>query len=277
MSIILMICFARSGGTVLNQCLGCLPNTIILSEVNPIGGGSGKEEISCSTVKSQASQWYGIDLKSNNFAEGLLELKDICIEKQKHLIVRDWSFANFTPLRQNNWQPSYTLLTLEVLQKETHVKPFAFVRDAIDVWISRGMPECNNFFNSYLKYVKAIIENQIPIFKYEDFCQNPQETIESICNKTGLEYKDVINDYQNFDKVNGDIQILSRGRRQNSIKPLYRKNIKRDKIQKLHECPAMMEANQLLAYPTSYYSVPRENLFLKGIKATPKLIRRLWN
>ena len=33
-----MLCFARSGGTVLNRCLGCLPDIVIMSEVNPLGG-----------------------------------------------------------------------------------------------------------------------------------------------------------------------------------------------------------------------------------------------
>lgn len=272
-----MICFARSGGTVLNQCLGCLPNTLILSEVNPLGGGSGKEEISCNTVKSQASYWYNIDLESDDFAESLLELEKICEKEQKSLVVRDWSFVNFTPLANNNWQPSYTLLALEALQGKTKLKPFAFVRDSIDVWISRGMPDCHSFFSSYLKYVKSIIENRIPVFKYEDFCKEPEEILKNICYVTGLEYENVSHRYYTFNKVNGDIQILSRGRKKHLIRPLPRKIISKEKIKELHKCSEMIEANQLLDYTTTYYGRQRENLFIKGIKATPRLIRSWWN
>jgi hypothetical protein len=41
MSAIIMLCYVRSRGTVFNQCLGSLPNTIVLSEVNPQGNSRG--------------------------------------------------------------------------------------------------------------------------------------------------------------------------------------------------------------------------------------------
>jgi len=37
-----MICYARSGGTILNKCLASLTNTVMLSEINPLGGGWGE-------------------------------------------------------------------------------------------------------------------------------------------------------------------------------------------------------------------------------------------
>ena len=80
MSIIVMICFARSGGTILNQCLGSLPGVVIMSEVNPLGGGKGKGAESYRTIKSQAKNWYGIDLISDedNFVECAIELEAFC-------------------------------------------------------------------------------------------------------------------------------------------------------------------------------------------------------
>ena len=46
-------CFARSGGTLINRCLGCIPGNLVLSEVNPMG--------SIATVESQATRlaWFG--------------------------------------------------------------------------------------------------------------------------------------------------------------------------------------------------------------------------
>ena len=261
-----MISFGRSGGTVLNQCLGCLPHVIILSEVNPLGGGSGKDEVSYSTVKSQALNWYGINLKSDDFTENLLELERFCSNSHKHLVVRDWSFVNFYPTVQNRWQPSNTFLTLEALKDKVDLIPFAFIRDSIDVWISFGMPDCNTFFESYLKYVNKIIDRQIPFFKYEDFCEEPEKIVQEICKITSLEYDHFQDKYYTFDKVNGDIQIISRGRTKNSIRLLPRKIIKKEKISEINQCDLMIEANHLLDYPTSYYSAQRENLWLKGAK-----------
>lgn len=259
-----MISFGRSGGTVLNQCLGCLPNVIMLSEVNPLGGGSGKDEVSYSTVKSQAMNWYGINLKSDNFTENLLELEEICTNSHKHLVVRDWSFINFYPTAQNHWKPINTFLTLEALEDKVDLISFTFVRDSIDVWISFGMPDCTTFFESYLKYVNKIVDRKIPIFKYEDFCKNPEKIVQEICKISSLEYNHFQDKYYTFDKVNGDIQIISRGRTQNSIRPLLRKIIKKEKISEINQCDLMIEANNLLNYPTSYHSVPRENLWIKG-------------
>lgn len=276
MAVIVMICFARSGGTVLNQCLGCLPNVVILSEVNPLGGGSGKGPVSYQTVKEQAKNWYQIELESNIFLENILELEKICADKGQYLVVRDWTFVNFTSLVNNNWNPPNMLLTIEALEGKSNLILFAFVRDSIDVWISRGTPNAKEFFDSYIRYVQAIKERNISIFKYEDFCTNPGNVIREICELTGLEYGNSYEQYTKYDQVNGDIQILSRGRKQGAIKLLPRKLIAKEKIIELNQCTQMIKANSLLGYPTSYYDVPQEKLWIKGTKATLKTISKLW-
>lgn len=276
MTVIIMIGFARSGGTVLNQCLGCLPNVVILSEVNPLGGGSGKTPVSYQTVKEQAKNWYQIELESDDFIENILELEKICANKGQYLIVRDWTFVNFTSLINNNWNPPNMLLTIETLERKCDLIPFAFVRDSIDVWISRGTPNAKDFFDSYIRYIQAIAGKNIPVFKYEDFCINPDKVIREVCEITGLKYSNSYEQYTKYDRVNGDIQILSRGREQGAIKLLPRKLIAKEKIIELNQCTQMIKANSLLGYPTSYYDVPREKIWIKGAKATFKTISKLW-
>ncbi len=62
MAVVVMIAFARSGGTVLNQCLGSLPDVVIMSEVNPLGGGWGERGAnSLTTIKDQAKHWYHLE------------------------------------------------------------------------------------------------------------------------------------------------------------------------------------------------------------------------
>ena len=106
MAVIVMICYARSGGTVLNKCLGSLPNVVMLSEVSPIGGGWGKEgPDSFTTVKEQAKNWYQIELSSDDFVENIVELEKFCNDNKLYLVVRDWSFINFMPHEYNNFNP----------------------------------------------------------------------------------------------------------------------------------------------------------------------------
>ena len=75
---IIMLCYARSGGTLLNKCLGSLSDTIILSEVNPVGSGSGKNKESLNSVYEQAKYWYNIELKNHDFKNAIIELDEYC-------------------------------------------------------------------------------------------------------------------------------------------------------------------------------------------------------
>ncbi len=267
MAVRLMICYARSGGTVLNQCLGCLPHVVIMSEVNPLGGGGGKGPVQYKTVKSQAKQWYGIELHSNDFVESVLELEEVCNNMGYYLVIRDWTFVNFVPCVNNKWNPPNSLLTLEMLKHKCEVLPFAFIRDAIDVWISRGI-SIEDFFGPYLRYIKAIREANIPIFKYEDFCRDPDKVMQQICECIHLEYSPSYRKYASFQNVNGDVQVRggSRGAKQRKIALLPRRYISKKKIEQVNRCKKMIEANTLMGYPVSYYAVPRECGYVKRIK-----------
>ncbi len=268
MAVVVMICFASSGGTLLNQCLGCLPNVVILSEVNPLGGGRGRGPVWFDTVKDQAREWYQIDLKSDNFAEGVQELEQICEHTARQLVVREWTFINFMPYEPNGWNPPNKLLTLEAIEKRCEVIPFAFVRDSIDVWISRGTPAADVFFEHYLRYVEALLENRVPVFKYEDFCRRPDVILRNICEYSGLTYSDSYQNYASFLNVNGEVQNIdgSRGTRQGRIKLLRRRHLPEDKIMEANENADMVRANTLLGYSASYYDAPRENVWLNRFK-----------
>ncbi len=257
MSVVVMLCFARSGGTLLNKCIGSLPDTVVLSEVNPLGGGWGENGAdSFSTVRAQAKNWYNLDIKSDEFADGIIELYEICKDTNKRLVVRDWTFVNFVPCEENQWSPPNRFLTLDSLKDNCAVIPFAFIRNAIDVWISRGMPPVNDFFMHYLNYVERLTRENICYFRYEDFCANPQGRLKEICEYANLPYRDVTNIYQAFSKVNGDVQnkSASRGIKQNKIAPLPRKYIPWQKIREIEESSLVRRCNELVGYQSSYFT-----------------------
>ena len=215
----IFLCFSRSGGTVLNQCLGCLPNVVIMSEVNPLGGGWGKEgENSPTTIQAQAKEWYGIELQHSSFAESAIELSEKC----GHLIIRDWSFANFVPNPTNQFNPPGRFLTVDALSNvPTHI--FAFVRNAAEVYLSiEGVLEPFAYY--YRKYAEYLASMQFKIFKYEDFCENPELVLKQICDHCEIPYFPVTDSYSKFITVNGDTQNdKSRGILQNKIARLPRK------------------------------------------------------
>ena len=70
--IIVMLAYARSGGTLLNRCISSLPGTLVLSEINVEAFCPS----SCNTIKEQAKKWYDIELKSDGFIENISEIHD---------------------------------------------------------------------------------------------------------------------------------------------------------------------------------------------------------
>ena len=115
MSIVMMICFARSGGTILNQCLGSLPGVRMPSEVHPLLGNRSKGTKPQRTIKHQAKNWYQIDLQSDGFVENALELEEICQRSGRSLIIRDWTYAGYFPFCKNPPLVPNKLLSLEIL------------------------------------------------------------------------------------------------------------------------------------------------------------------
>jgi hypothetical protein len=162
------------------------------------------------------------------------------------------------PFPPNQGTPPYRLLSLESLAEKCELIPFAFVRDAIDVWISIGRPGPDGFFGNYLRFVKEIFQKDIPIFKYEDFCTNPESVMKGICKLTGIPFHASFREYHRFRNVNGDVQTVSRGQQKRTITPLPRKIIPKPDILKIDQCRTMVMANEILGYPTSYHGVKRE-------------------
>ncbi|MDQ3877528.1 MAG: hypothetical protein M3290_04155 [Actinomycetota bacterium] len=260
MTIRLMISFSQSGGTLLNQCLGSLPRTVVMSEVNPLGGGSGGRARELRTIKEQAQEWYGIQLSSDDFVAGAVELDDICEASGRYLIVRDWTQVNFMPYPANTGTPPRRLLSLESLREHRDVIAFALVRDVIDVWISKGAPAPETFFPFYLDYAQAILAAGIPIFRYESLVDAPRSFMQSLCATLQIQFSDAFLDYGSFQTVNGSVQITTRGARQGAIRALPRRRIARSLATAVDSSREMREANRLLGYATSYASRDLERL-----------------
>jgi len=218
-----------------------------MSEVNPLGGGWGKEgRNSYTTIKAQAKHWYDIELNcdKNDFVGCALELSAKC----KYFILRDWSFVNFAPHAYNQNLPSFSFLTLNSLKGKCVLKPFAIVRNAVDVYLSRkGL--LSEFVTSYCAYVNEIVNNNIPIYKYENFCDDPEYVLRMLCEYLNIPFDIICLNYQKFTNVNGDVQSVSRGQLQNKIAPLARMKVQDGRVfDAISRQLALKKANSLLGY-----------------------------
>jgi acetyltransferase-like isoleucine patch superfamily enzyme len=118
------------------------------------------------------------------------------------------------------------------------------------------MPDADEFFNTYNRFVRAILAHGIPTFTYENFCRDPRRVLRMICNLTGLPYSESWRDYPFFRNVNGDVKPNRSGTRRagrRGIERVPRMLIPRARIAEVNQCAKMIEANRSLGYPTTYF------------------------
>jgi len=244
--IYLLINYARSGGTLVSKIIASQPNVVFLSEVNP-------NHNAVYSPAQQANLWYNLNINEGlNYSQQVSEIHKKCIAQGKHLIIRDFSFIDFTPHQLNNFKPKGNFSNWELLKTIAEVKPIAFVRNAIDVWISRDCPP--SFSEGYKNYAELLIKGNFPLFKYEAFCKNPLQTLKNIEAVWGLENWNYKPSMLNYKNITGDNQLkqTSRGGKQNTVKSLKRKQLPKKLIHSLHKDLNLLEANNLLGYTTNY-------------------------
>lgn len=263
MKIIVILNFARSGGTILAQLLNTFDGAWVLSEINPQAGATPandavKPELA---IAQQAADWYGVRLKKGGFLESISDLANTAESQGKVLVIRDWSYQNFRKTKQNNYQPSYQLELLEGLRNKFDLQIFAFVRDGIDVFLSVG-GDVRQFGRDYSAYVQSLIAEGIEILKYEELVSKPQEFKSKISKLTGVEWEINFNTYR-ASPATGNLQLgkVSRGIRRKKLELLPRKRVSRLIIREIENCDALMKANQILGYPDSYWNGNVENFF----------------
>jgi len=248
-----VICYFRSGGTLLNRCLSALPGIVVLSEVSPLKPGRERK---------QAAEWYGIDLHSNGFLDSVQELSEICEQTSRYLVLRLWVVGEFASGRPNDPAPVLNLAGYHsLLEKFGDVRVVAMVRDAIDIWISRGCRP-RGFFANYRRYVEAILADSIPVEYYEALCTNSDAIIGRICRRLDIPFSENYRNFHSVSNVEGDISsFTSRGWYSQKILRLKRRRIRQEYIDFINSSEHMVAVNEALGYPTRYSGVARESVY----------------
>jgi len=262
MEVIVVINFARSGGTLLTQVLGSSDDVWILSEINPRAGANPLHQSVNPdlAVLEQAWQWYGVRLKGLGFRSDLKEFRQIAESRGKILVIRDWTFQNFS---QKAWfsgsSPSYRFELLEELKDSFPIRPLAFVRDGIDVFLSFG-GNLRQFSYDYREFARGLVNHGIPILRYEEFTKHPLQFIQRLSEVTKKELSIDLTTFHTR-PATGNLQSgkTSRGIRAKGVVTLPRKRISKKRIFDIEHCGNLMEANRLLGYPEYYYGVDVES------------------
>lgn len=223
--------FARSGGTLLNRCIGCMPGNFVLSEVNP--------HASVMPIEQQARDWLHLladeqvaDFSQKPYGDKIVHLATLVREKGCHLVLRDWVTANFL----GNVIPGQSSIVPSlVLEQDYYLSHYGFeccsvviTRRAADVYesITRTLKHLQDlpieeFGSHYLAYAKSV--SDYPIFHYEALCQEPEAIVSKICSLLGIHYDaSFVHNFSQFTHCTGDTTLPqpSRGLQLEVIKPL---------------------------------------------------------
>ncbi|MBD2743557.1 glycosyltransferase family 2 protein [Coleofasciculus sp. FACHB-1120] len=234
--------FARSGGTLINRCLGCIPGNIVLSEVNP--------HASVVPIEVQARDWFKLlsptdfpGFAKKSYAEKIQWLATSVQQQGSHLIIRDWVTLNFLAKASNDIYVPSVFLEQELYLSHYgfSYRPIVLTRRSADVYesITRTFEQFRNlsvqeFGTYYLAYAQAV--SMYPVFHYEIFCQEPEKELKQICDTLGINYNDSFTtEFSKFEYCTGDNTLLtsSRGNKLEKI-TVMKSN---------HECEAYLAAS----------------------------------
>lgn len=212
MKLALFYAFARSGGTLLNRCLGCMPKNLVLSEVNPHGAVISLEE--------QAKDWLHLlneaELSlffTKSYHEKIFTLLETAHKKDCHLIIRDWTSLNYL----DEVIPGEIFVPSFVPEQEVYLQHYRFehtaivlTRRAADVYESLlrtfehlHVLSVEDFGRLYRAYAEAVSKH--PIFHYEQLCFEPINSVKEICQILEINYDpSFITSFSSFNNCTGD-------------------------------------------------------------------------
>jgi len=219
---------ARSGGTPISRCLGCMSGVLLLSEIHPLGTAQFNPLV-------QAQRWYGL-LSSQDLAElrarariGFVDAIELIhqrvVDAGQRLVIRDWSHLDFTgvPLVAN---PAYRLLTADALAGRFELRQVCTVRHPLDQWLSlrglavvQGKLTLERFLAGYRRFAEQACK--VGFLRYEDFVADPDAVMRDLCRRLELRFDRHYSDrWSSYAFVTGDV---SGGRGGLEIQPVPRR------------------------------------------------------
>ncbi len=245
---LIVVGYARSGLTILNRYLAGDQRLICLSEVN--------SRYLCPTLPNdlrvQLKEWYDITLDSNNFTGQVSEILENYTNQNRRLVIRDWSFGSFVPLRYNNLSPSNTLNTIDDIKTcSNEFEVVCIMRNPLDVWLSMNSSK-KTFHDKELKYLlnftKDVVRRKIKILKYEDFVADPENILDKLYGLIDMKRPENLT---LSNKVIGDSNYpeSSRGAHLNTAITLPKRPLSKEDHHFLTTQSHINEISNILGYP----------------------------
>lgn len=243
---------ARSGGTLLSRCLGCMEGIALLSEVHPLG-------TRLIDPAEQAARWHGLlrPAEVSRWAGGRGRYDELIAllaarsaERGKTLLLRDWSHLDF--LGVPFAEPSFSSRSAQLLGARFELRRSATVRHPADQWASqqrldvlRGRVDEGTYLRGCRAF--AALAAEIGFVRYEDFTRDPDAELRRLCERLGAPYDGGWRrGYRTYAKVTGDAETMARA--VGEIRPARRREPEPAVLERFRASEDYAEACRLLGY-----------------------------
>ncbi|RRS33973.1 MAG: hypothetical protein OI74_06470 [Gammaproteobacteria bacterium (ex Lamellibrachia satsuma)] len=212
--------FACTGGTLFSKCLAVMPNTQLLSEVDPLstlGNNANSPKFAPTdmvTLIRQSTCGGNKELIMKMFLNNVEIIYKAALVIGMRLILRDHAHSHFCVGKNIPERKSLR----QIVKQRFPVLSLVTVRNPLDSymsllcnkWVGFYPPTFDEYCRRYLAFINSY--SGVPIIKYEDFVDSPQESMCHICNLLDIPYSDQFVDLFSVIKLTGDS-----GRRSDNI------------------------------------------------------------
>lgn len=225
---------ARSGGTVISKCIGCMQAVTLLSEVHPAN-------LAVTQPMRQAREWFDLitDAEIAHWKRAgppsMLQFIALCEQRAKargsRLVVRDWTHLDYIGVPFV--RPSMGFGFAASLGGAYAIAEAITTRHPLDQYLSlskmdimrgRLTPEV------YLRGCAAFAEHaaRVGFVRYEDFAANPEPALRTLCQRLAVAFDPTWPErWSSYTTITGDTPRMptSRAASSDEIRTLPRANV----------------------------------------------------
>jgi len=228
--------FACTGGTLISKCLASMPNTQVLSEVDPL---SAQAHVSPTKffptdfirLLREGSRPVDDALLVKVFVTGLDAAYTSARSAGLHIIVRDHAHSHFCTGNAPAKRPSLR----QIIADSFATRSVITVRHPLDSYLSLKALGWINFrpgtLDDYCHRYHCFLNcyQTVPLFRYEDFISNPATVMQQICEELEISFVESFRDLFSVHSLSGDS-----GRKESVISFRPRRSVPQDVEAEIH-------------------------------------------
>lgn len=246
---------ARSGGTLVSRCIGCMEGVVLLSEIHPYGAKIHQQwSILNQAVSKHGLTRAGIECRQDTpFEEVTRVIAREAESKGLQLVIRDWAHLDFMAVPYIE-RPCYQSRLLHSLKEDFDITQLHLTRHPVPQWLStnrlsiiRGRLPLEKYLEGCFRYAQMCVKNGY--VRYEDFCDDPERYLRKISEILEINYDPgFVDRWYGYTNLTGDAKGMRQNSENRQIRAAQIPPVDFALYQSLHACDYYQKTLALLGY-----------------------------